>query len=199
MILFRGNVMSSDPPRSGHCRKSPHMVLPKLDTLRIVNYPDPVLKKVCTPVTAFGPELRAFAERMLELMRAAEGIGLAAPQVGVPIRLFVWSVGGEPNQSGICVNPEFTALTGAVDGEEGCLSLPGVTVTMRRAQRAVMRAFDPEGNAYELTGEDLPARVWQHEHNHLDGRLIIDNMSTSDEIANRRAIKQLRAEYAPRC
>ncbi len=174
------------------------MVLPKLETLRIVNYPDPVLKKVCTPVTEFGPELHAFALRMIELMREAEGVGLAAPQVGVPIRLFVWNVTAEPKDSGICVNPEFTELTGAADAEEGCLSLPGVTVTMRRALRAVMRSFDAAGKAFELTGEDLPARVWQHEHNHLDGRLIIDNMSTSDEIANRRAIKQLRAEYAER-
>ncbi len=173
------------------------MVLPKLESLRIVNYPDPVLKEVCAPVTEFGPDLQAFAERMLELMRDSDGVGLAAPQVGVPIRLFVFNATGEAQDNGICVNPEFTELSGSAEAPEGCLSLPSVTVTMRRAFRAVMRGCDAAGATFELTGEDLPARVWQHEHNHLDGRLIIDNMSTSDEIANRRAIKQLKAEYTP--
>ena len=80
--------------------------------------------------------------------------------------------------------------------EEGCLSIPGVTVTKRRSTRTVMEAFDTDGKPFRMTGEDLRARAWQHEFDHLEGRLITDHMSTADEIANRRAVKQLKEEYA---
>jgi len=164
--------------------------------LRIVRYPDAVLKQVCAPVEAFGEDLEELARRMLELMRQGNGIGLAAPQVAVPLRLFVCNHTGEPGDDMVCVNPHFVELTGGAEAEEGCLSLPAVTVTMRRATRAVMEAFDARGKAFAVTGLDLQARVWQHEAAHLDGLLISDRMSTADEIANRRAIKQLKDEYA---
>jgi peptide deformylase len=173
------------------------MKLPDLDTLRIVHYPHPALKKTAEPVTEFGDHIRRLAERMLELMRQDEGVGLAAPQVGLPLRLFVSNVTEEPEGDVICVNPRFTDLSGAEEKEEGCLSFPGVAVTMRRATRAVVEAFDPAGNPFQIVGEGLQARVWQHEVDHLDGRVIIDNMSTADEIANRRAVKQL-VEAFPR-
>ncbi|MHC5111846.1 MAG: peptide deformylase [Planctomycetota bacterium] len=163
--------------------------------LTIVLYPAPVLSRDCAPVTEFGPQLRALVNRMYELMHLAKGVGLAAPQVGVPLRLFVFNITGEPKDDSVCINPEFAELEGAVAAEEGCLSLPGITVTMRRAVSAVMRAQDLEGNWLELRGRDLPARVWQHETDHLNGRLIVDNMSPSDEIANRKALKQLKADY----
>ena len=172
------------------------MNLPNLDKLRVVYYPDPVLKKVCAEVKEFGPQLRALTDRMLELMHAGDGVGLAAPQVGLPIRLFVCNPTREPGDDLVCVNPRFTELTGAAEGEEGCLSLPGVHVTMRRATRAVMQAQDAAGRSFELVGEDLKARVWQHESDHLDGRLIVDNMAPTDEITNRRAVKQLKEQYA---
>ncbi len=175
--------------------KSETMKPPNLETLRIVHHPDPVLRKVCAEVEDFGPELEALTRRMLEVMHTGEGVGLAAPQVGLSIRLFVCNPTSEPGDDLIIVNPKFAELTGGVDGEEGCLSLPGVTVTRRRAIRAVMRAQDVTGRPIELVGEDLKARAWQHETDHLDGRLICDNMSETDEIANRRALKALRAEY----
>lgn len=165
---------------------------PPLAELRILCYPDPVLKKKCTPVTEFGAEIADFAGRMIELMREAEGVGLAAPQVGVPIRLFVCNVTGDPADTRVFVNPSFASLEGAIEADEGCLSLPGVNVIMRRATKAVLNAKDAKGNPLELTAEDLLARVWQHESDHLDGRLIIDNMSPTDEIANRRTLKLLR-------
>ncbi len=172
------------------------MKLPKLEKLRIVHYPDPVLKRVASQTGEFGSDLAALANRMLELMREAEGMGLAAPQVGVSIRLFVSNLTGEPQDDLVCVNPQFLELTGAEEAEEGCLSIPGVNVTMRRATRAVMEAFNTGGDRLHIVGEGVQARIWQHEIDHLDGRLIIDNMATSDEIANRRAIKQLKMEYA---
>lgn len=121
---------------------------------------------------------------------------MAAPQVGLGLRLFVCNPTGEPADNLVVVNPEFTELTGSAELEEGCLSIPGVTVKKRRALHAQMRFFDVHGQVQERSGDDLLARIWQHEVDHLDGRLIIDNMSASDEIANRRAIKQLEEEHA---
>jgi len=170
--------------------------LPNPERLDIVFYPDPVLKMKCTPVTDFSPALAGMAGRMLELMHHAPGVGLAAPQVGIPIRLFVCNPTGEPEDDAVYVNPVLTDLEGGEEAEEGCLSLPSVSTTMRRAQKAVIHAVDLHGHDVEAEGKDLIARIWQHETDHLDGRLIIDNMSTSDEITNRRLLKQLREDYA---
>lgn len=172
------------------------MKLPDAAKLRIHRHPDPVLRKVAQPILEFPAQLEAVARRMLELMRQEEGVGLAAPQVGLGLRLFVCNVDGDPAHDLVCINPTFVALDGAEEKEEGCLSLPGVKVVMRRAARAVLEAFDLQGRTFRVEGEGLAARVWQHESDHLDGRLIIDNMSTTDEIANRRALRQMAKDYA---
>ncbi len=173
--------------------------LPKLDTLCIVRYPDPVLKRVAGAVAVgdVDADLAALAKRMIVLMHLAEGVGLAAPQVGVSLRMFVCNPTGEEDSDRVCINPRIIESSGAESAEEGCLSLPGVTVSVRRATRVVMQAIGLDGTPFELTGEELSARVWQHETDHLDGRLIIDSMSGTDEITNRRAIKQLESAYAP--
>ena len=163
------------------------MKLPNLKSLSIVCYPDPVLKRKCDPVEVFEPGLRDLADRMIELMRQAQGVGLAAPQVGVPIRMFVFSLSEEPGTELVCVNPTLSELDGADEKEEGCLSIPGVMVTMRRATKTVMDAFDLTGKPFRRVSNDLEARVWQHEMDHLDGRLVIDNMSATDEIGNAEA------------
>lgn len=176
--------------------RSPVTIPPNLNKLHIVHYPDRILKKRCAPVVEeFGEGLGRLADRMLELMKIEPGIGLAAPQVGLLIRLFVGNTTGEPGDDFVCANPRFAELDGAAEGEEGCLSIPGVTVTMRRATTAIIEAFDTDGKPFTLTGVDLQARMWQHEADHLDGRMITDHMSTADEIANRRALKQLKDEY----
>lgn len=167
-----------------------------IDQLPIVFYPDPVLRKKCLTVEVFDEEVAALAERMLFLLHQANGIGLAAPQVGIPIRLFVCNPTGEPGDDGVWVNPVLSDLRGAVEAEEGCLSLPGVTVLRRRAAHVVIEGCDPAGRPKRADGSDLLGRVWQHEADHLDGRLIIDAMSESAELANRRAIQQLEADYA---
>lgn len=172
------------------------MIVPNPAKLRLVYYPDPVLKKVCAPVEHFGDDLKAFADSMLELMHEGKGLGLAGPQVGALIRLFVCNPTGEPGDNLVLVNPRFTELTGAAEAEEGCLSIPGVSVTMRRAMQAIIEAQNTDGKPFQMTGEGLLARAWQHESDHLDGRLIVDHMSASDEIANRRAIKHLKEQYA---
>lgn len=170
--------------------------LPNLDKLRIIHYPNPTLKEVCAPIEDFTAELEELAEKMRLLVREAEGVGLAAPQVGIPIRLFVCNTTGGANADLTYVNPRVTESTGAEEKEEGCLSIPGVSITMRRTTYVVIEAFDTRGRPFQKTAADLEARIWQHEMDHLDGRLITDNMSTTDEIGNRRAVKQLEAEYA---
>lgn len=161
----------------------------------IVLYPDPRLRAKCAPVEAFDGALAALADRMLELMRAANGVGLAAPQVGVCRRLFVCNPTGDPADDRVYVNPEVIDLIGAAEAEEGCLSLPEVRAEVRRARRCRFGAVDLSGRPVEESGEDLVARIWQHEIDHLDGRLIIDLMKPADRIANKRLLEQLEADY----
>lgn len=163
--------------------------------LQIVCYPDPVLRKVCRPVEAFDADLAALAGRMLELMRAEQGVGLAAPQVGLPLRLFVCNVTGDLKDDMILVNPEIRETFGDAESQEGCLSIPDVTVTVRRAQRCRIVASDLTGRPIEADGADLLARCWQHELDHLNGRLIIDVMSETDRIANRKTLRELERKH----
>lgn len=171
------------------------MNLEKIDKLRIVNYPAPILLKIAAPVETFDSQLAALARRMFELMRQEQGVGLAAPQVGIGLRMFVCNPTGEPDDDAVIVNPHLVETNGAEEADEGCLSLPEVTVNVRRAKSVVLDAKDLHGSDVRLATEDLPARIWQHEVDHLDGKLILDYMSPSDEIANRRAIKQLKEDY----
>lgn len=159
--------------------------------LSIITYPDPRLKKVCKPVETFDEKLAQIAMQMLDLMHQAKGVGLAAPQVGLGIRLFVWNTSGNREDDHVCVNPVLSDLEGDVEAEEGCLSLPDVNVNVRRAQACSLRGVDLQGKPMQLSAMDLLARCWQHEVDHLDGRLIIDRMSEADKIANRRVLKQL--------
>lgn len=166
-----------------------------ISKIKLCYYPDPILRKMCAPVTAFDERLRQLAERMLEMMRGHRGVGLAAPQVGLPIRLFVCNTTGEPGNDLVCVNPVLADKQDLAEAEEGCLSIPEVFVPVRRGVKVRLTAFDVAGQPYERIGQDLTARVWQHESDHLDGRLIVDYMSEAAKIANRRALKQLRDKH----
>lgn len=166
--------------------------------VQIIIYPDPRLRRVCKPVEIFDEDLDRLTLRMLKLMHEAKGIGLAAPQVGVLRRFFVCNVTGDPADDRIYVNPELSDFEGFAEGEEGCLSIPDVTVTVRRSLSCTMRACDAAGAAIETHESELLARVWQHECDHLTGRLILDYMSEADTIANRRVLKQLEEKVKPR-
>jgi len=167
----------------------------RIARLRIISYPDPVLRKVCAPAEATREQLQRVAEQMLRLMHAHRGVGLAGPQVGLPWRIFVWNPTGEPTDDQVFVNPRFTRLEGNVVAEEGCLSIEGVNVNVARAASADITAQLPDGTPIAMTAEDLVARIWQHELDHLNGRLILDYMTPAEEIANRRALKDLEARY----
>ncbi len=174
------------------------MPVPEPAKLRIIHYPDPILREACAPVREFDERLKAVVDRMFEIMYEGNGVGLAGPQVAWPVQLFICNVTGEPRDRQVFVNPRLSELTGAIEAEEGCLSLPGVTVTKRRASHVVMDAEDLDGRPVRFLGTDLVARVWQHECDHLFGRLVTDVMSATDEIANRRAIRQLKQDYSKR-
>jgi peptide deformylase len=163
---------------------------------RILNYPDPHLRKVCTPVTKFDARLAALVERLIELMRRGNGVGLACPQTGVARRIFVCNPTGQPQDTLVLINPELLDLSGQVEAEEGCLSLPDIHVMMHRARRCRVRACDVTGKPFELEVEGLLARICQHENDHLDGKLIIDRMDATDRIANRKMIAELEADFA---
>jgi len=166
-----------------------------LARMKIIDYPDPRLKKKCAPVETIDEETRRLAARMLELMHAEKGIGLAAPQVGVLRRMFVCNLTGKPNDDRVFINPSLAEFAGDIESEEGCLSIPDVTVQLHRHARCVIAAQDLSGKAVRLEGEGLAARCWQHECDHLDGRLIIDRMSEADKIANRKALRTLERKY----
>lgn len=142
--------------------------------LRIHHYPDKVLTKKAEPVTEFGPALAAFANDMLETMDASEGVGLAAPQVGVSKRLLVLC---EPEGEPMClVNPVIEEQEGREYGEEGCLSLPQIYARVPRATRIRVRAQDVSGDFFEFEARDFLARIVQHECDHLEGIVFPDRL-----------------------
>ncbi|MBX6359902.1 MAG: peptide deformylase [Acidobacterium ailaaui] len=159
----------------------------------IVKYPDPVLQRPTEPVTEFNNELRALVDDMFESMYAAQGIGLAAPQIGVPKRLTVidLSLGKDPKEKIVLVNPEIIHKEGRQVEEEGCLSLPEIREKVSRAYKVRVRAQDLDGNWFELDGEELLARAFQHEIDHLDGILFIFRISALKRDLILRRIRKL--------
>src|SRR5436190_5044668 len=146
------------------------------EDLKIIFYPDPRLKKMSQPVQEFDERLRFLAARMLELMREAKGVGLAAPQVGENIRMFVMNPTNEPGDDRVYVNPELSDADGEEEAEEGCLSLPGIHIQVVRNKQIRMRAQDLEGKPIEEVATGFIPRVWQHETDHLNGTLLTDRM-----------------------
>ena len=144
----------------------------------ILRYGERPLHAPAEPVSRFDQNLHALIDDMVETMYAAPGIGLAAPQVGVPVRVFVadLSVGRDRSQLIVMVNPEFVEREGTQLEEEGCLSLPGFNATVLRPARAVVRGLDREGREQRIEGTGLLARAFQHEIDHLDGRLFVDRL-----------------------
>jgi peptide deformylase len=147
---------------------------------------DPVLRTPAVEVTDFDKELRRLVEDLTDTMLDAPGAGLAAPQIGVGLRVFTWYVDGEV---GHLVNPDLTLSEETQDGDEGCLSIPGLAYDCRRALSVVARGFDMHGEPVVIEGSQLLARAIQHETDHLDGVLFIDRL---DEAARKAAMKEIR-------
>ena len=145
--------------------------------LPILEYPDPRLKKVATPVTAFTPDLVRLVRDMAETMYTAPGVGLAATQVDVHKRVIVIDVSQAKDDLVVLVNPEIIAATGEVECEEGCLSVPGYYDTVSRAAQVTVRARNEFGEPFERVAEDMLAVCVQHEMDHLVGRMFVDYLS----------------------
>ncbi|HME45978.1 MAG TPA: peptide deformylase [Syntrophorhabdales bacterium] len=141
-------------------------------------YPDPVLRKVAEKVTDLSVELCKLSQDMIETMRAARGVGLAANQIGVPVRIISLELGLEKeSQPLVLVNPEIVQLTSEETAEEGCLSLPGFYETVKRARQVLVKAVTLEGKEFSMECEGLLARAFQHEIDHLNGILLVDHLS----------------------
>ena len=165
---------------------------------RITKHGERVLKTPCPPVdyAAIKEELPALLKDMWATMAAARGVGLAAPQIGLTLRLAVIDVKpeGKPQRI-VLINPEIVSLEGELNDEEGCLSLPGVYHKLRRHARARVRALDENGVSRELWGEGLLARAFQHEIDHLDGKLYVDRLPFEDRLAVLDAIKTAKPNW----
>jgi peptide deformylase len=148
-----------------------------MSLLTILEYPDPRLRTKARPVEHVTDEIRTLARDMLETMYVARGVGLAATQVDVHIRLLVMDVSEQKNEPRVLINPEIVARDGCEVGEEGCLSVPGFTESVERAARITVRFLDEQGAQQELAVDGLAAVCIQHEMDHLEGKLFVDYLS----------------------
>jgi peptide deformylase len=168
--------------------------------LPILRFPDARLRQSSQPVKAVDDELRQLVADMTASMEAANGAGLAAIQVGAPVRMFIIDGGVAGGEEGsppkVFINPEIIEISQeAQTGDEGCLSFPGIFVPVKRGMRARVRAMDLDGNTFEAEGEALLARAFQHETDHLNGKLLIDQVGpVKREMIKRKLRKDLEAE-----
>lgn len=162
----------------------------------VVTWPNPVLENPGEPVTVFGDDLKKLVRDMFETMYAAPGVGLAAVQVGVPQRLFVMDCSGgkDPDQRVVMINPEVIHVEGEQNGEEGCLSFPGIFTPVERSLRAVVRAHDINGELFEVDHTELTARCMLHETDHCDGIVFLNKMSSLKRELVKRKIRKLQKQ-----
>jgi len=159
----------------------------------ILKYGDQILHETAKPVDSISSDVTSVITDMIDTMYAAPGIGLAAPQIGVPLRIFVVdiSLGHDPNGLIVMVNPEFVSREGMQLEEEGCLSVPGFNATVVRPERAIVKGLDRTGAEHQHEGNGLLARAFQHEMDHLDGTLFVDRLRGIKRDLIVRRIKKL--------
>jgi peptide deformylase len=166
------------------------------EDLAIIRYPDPRLRKRSEPVSQFDDKLDALGRRMLALMKEAKGVGLAAPQVGINLRLFVMNHTGQPQDDRVIVNPILSLADGEEEDDEGCLSLPNINIPVLRSRTLKLTAQDVNGNKIEETATGYVARIWQHENDHLDGIMLLDRMTPTMKMGFRRQIREMEDAFA---
>ena len=159
-----------------------------MTVLNILEYPDPRLRTRAQPVAVVDDKIRRLVADMLETMYAAPGVGLAATQVDIHLRVIVMDISEEKNQPRALINPEILEKADLETTEEGCLSVPGFTESVERARRVRVRALDTQGKPFEFTAEGLMAVCVQHELDHLEGKLFVDYLS---ELKRQRIRKKL--------
>lgn len=167
----------------------------KNNQVNIVTYPAPVLRQKAKPLSEINADVYKKAEKMVELMHHAHGIGLAAPQVGWSVRLFVIDVVGNNVDDKVFINPSIMEEAGETSKEEGCLSFPGIMGKVIRTRKIKACAYNLNGQKIEVVLEDLLARAWQHELDHLNGCLFIDRMNPANRLAASQQLKELERSY----
>lgn len=167
-----------------------------VDNCKITFYPSQVLAQKAAPVDKIDYTICRFAEKMKDIMVERQGVGLAAPQAGVSLRMFVISVDGSRENAKVYINPTIEPSGEIEQNEEGCLSVPEVYVKIRRNSQCKVTATDLDGNTFTEEGQGLLARALQHEYDHIEGTLIIDRMTPTAKIANRRKLKLLIEDQA---
>lgn len=164
----------------------------------VVVWPDPRLLKKTAPIERIDDDVRAKVAEMFQLMYADHGVGLAAPQVGWSVRLFVMNPTGDParkDEERVLINPQLKKRAGRVSGEEGCLSFPGIYVEVDRARHVTVEWTDLAGAKREEPWSDWLARIFQHELDHLENVLLIHRMSEADRMQNAEALAELRRDF----
>ena len=164
--------------------------------LDIKTYPESVLGKKCENVRSIDENLQSLIDNMIETMYAAPGVGLAATQVGSSERVIVAdpSIGKDPSSLIVLINPEIVHSEGEVDDEEGCLSVPGISTKIRRAERVTVKGLNREGEEVTIEAEGLLARILQHEIDHINGFLIIDRVSRAKKILLRKKLRKMQKD-----
>jgi len=162
---------------------------------RITHYPAEVLAKAAEPVEKIDDNIRRLTEKMTEIMLERKGIGLAAPQAGVPLRIFIISLDGTRENVRVYINPTVTPAGESSLIEEGCLSVPGVRTNIRRYAKCTVTATDLDGNEFTEQAEGLYARALQHEYDHMQGITIVSRMGHTAKIAHRKQLKRLKEEH----
>lgn len=158
---------------------------------QLTHYPADVLSGRARPVEKINDNIRQLVQKMTDIMLKNKGIGLAAPQAGVPLRLFIISLDASREAVRVYINPEITPSGQFDTVEEGCLSVPGIYTKIRRYKKCKVTATDLDGNEFTEEAEGLYARALQHEYDHLEGTTIVNRMSQVAKIAHRRQIKKL--------
>lgn len=163
--------------------------------MEILAYPNPILRRKAAPIKEIDSEIIRIAQEMLDTMYDVFGIGLAAPQVGISKRLVVMDVAGEKTGERVFINPYITEEKGEIVEEEGCLSFPGMMGTVIRSQYITVIAYNLKGQKLKIEAEDLLSRAWQHEIDHIDGRLFIERMTSESAVVNKQKIKEFELDY----
>lgn len=169
-----------------------------IEKCRITHYPAPVLAGRAQPVEKIDDSIRKLVEKMTDIMLKNKGIGLAGPQAGVPLRIFIISPDGTRENVKVYINPTVTPTGEMVVFEEGCLSVPGVYTKIRRYKQCEVTATDLDGKEFTQQAEGLLARALQHEYDHIEGTTIANKMGSVAKIAHRKQLKKLTEQHKKR-
>ena len=165
-----------------------------IEKCRLTHYPADVLAGPAAPVEKIDDNVRRLVEKMIDIMVKNKGVGLAAPQIGISLQLFIISLDGGRDSVKVFINPKVTPIGDLDSVEEGCLSVPNVYTKIRRYKKCKVTATDLDGNEFKEEAEGLYARALQHENDHINGVTIVSRMGQAAKIAHRRQLKKLREQ-----